>query len=256
MSPSDACRARRRRAAHGRSAARPADAGARAAAWAGRVGRRRCSPVRLLVALLLGLGACLVLLAPARGRPGDAAPTAAALLLVLAARRRRPWSAGSRSAHNPVAALARDGAVVRVEATVTSDPRPVTGPVRRAGAGPAHGAPGDRARAHLRAGHAGAGPGRRRMAGLRLGERRCGPPGGSRLPRDPTWPRCCTRAARRRPVARPDAWWRAAGAVRPSLRASVVAPAGRAAGAGARAGRRRRRRASTRTWPTTSAPPA
>jgi competence protein ComEC len=81
---------------------------------------------RVLIALLV-LAAGLLLIgrwAPAWRR---VLPTAAAVLLVLVAAAVAALLRQEQLARNPVAALARDGAVARLEATVTSDPRPVAG---------------------------------------------------------------------------------------------------------------------------------
>ena len=176
---------------------------------------------RLLLALLLGLGTGLVLLArraPARRR---LAPTAAALLLVLTATATAAVVRREQVGHNPVAALARDGAVVRVEATVTSDPRPVPGRY------------GEQVLLRLTV-HRVTGRGHtHRLAtpvlvladdgwsGLRLGERVLAT-GRLEPARDTDLAAVLHPSGAPETRAPPGAWWRGADAVRRSLRSSVA----------------------------------
>jgi competence protein ComEC len=81
---------------------------------------------RPLVALPALAGGLLLLAGLARVRP-RVLPTAAAVLLVLTAAAVTALVRQEQVTRNPVAALARDGAVASLEATVTSDPRPVAG---------------------------------------------------------------------------------------------------------------------------------
>jgi competence protein ComEC len=181
-------------------------------------------PGRQLLALLLGLGVGFLLLvrlarrAPARRR---LAPTAAALLLVLTATATGAVVRREQVGHNPVAALARDGAVVRVEATVTSDPRPVPGRYgeqmllrltvhRVTGRGHTHrlATP-----VLVLADHG--------WSGLRLGERVLAT-GRLEPARDLDLAAVLHPSGAPETRAPPGAWWRGADAVRRSLRSSVA----------------------------------
>jgi competence protein ComEC len=176
---------------------------------------------RVLLALLTVPVAGLLVAAGRTASPRRSVPTAATWVLVLAAVAAAALVRQEQVAHNPVAALARDGAVARVEATVTSDPRPVAGRY------------GDQVLVRLTV-HRVTGRGQTHelstpvlvladqgWSGLRLGERvgataRLEPARGDDL------------AAVLHPsgmpeeLAPPGAWWRGADAVRRSLRASVA----------------------------------
>ena len=152
--------------------------------------------------LVAGVGAGLVLAAVVlRGRLGRAgASTVAGALVVAVAVACSGLVRQAQVRGNPVAALARDRAVVRVVGTVTSDPRPDRGPLRRQVL--------VRVEVHRVEGRAAAW----RLATPVLVDRRralAGPAarrhaprlaGGSPRPTAPTWPRCW------RPGGRPR-WW-------------------------------------------------
>ncbi len=187
------------------------------AAWLGGLAGHWC-PWPVVLAGIVVLGGLVVALA--RGRR-TLLRTSGALVLVLAAVACVALVRGEQVARNPVAALATDGAVARIEATVTADPREVSGRfgdqvlvgvevhrVTGRGASYTLAAPvlvlGDASWADLRLGE-------RIEASGRLA-RADGPDVAALLHAsgDPT----VTRA--------PDLWWRGAGAVRASLRASVA----------------------------------
>src|SRR6478735_6046521 len=167
-----------------------------AAAWAGGLAARH--PVAgLLAAAGTGLVLALVVLRRRPGRLG--ALTVAAALVVAVAVACSGLVRQAQVRGNPVAALARDGAVVRVVGTVTTDPRPIEGrygPQVLVGV-EVHRVEGRGAAWRL------AEPvlviGREDWRGLRLGA--TGPP---------------------EVVARPDVWWSGADAVRRALRESVA----------------------------------
>jgi len=175
---------------------------------------------RILAALPILVAGALLAGRPARARRRGG-PTAAALLLVLGAAAVAALLRQEQVARNPVAALARDGAVASLEATVTSDPRPVAGRY------------GDQVLVRITV-HRVTGRGRTwelsvpvlvladdGWSGVRLGERvravgRLEPARGADLAAvlHPSG------GPRRR--AGPGPWWRGADAVRRSLRASVA----------------------------------
>ncbi len=190
-----------------------------AAAWAGGLAARH-HPVAWLVA---GAGSGLVLAAVVlRGRLGRAgARTVAGALVVAVAVGCSGLVRQAQVRGNPVAALARDRAVVRVVGTVTSDPRPTEGRFGRQVM--------VRVEVHRVEGRGAAWRlatpvlviGDERWRDLRLGDtlRASG-----RLSAADGADLAALLGARGPPevVAGPDAWWSGADAVRRALRASVA----------------------------------
>src|SRR3954451_305937 len=97
-----------------------------AAAWLGAVGGTLArGPVLVLLLVAVGLTGCGVA-AACRHRPGVVRSVGALVLVALAAGSIAALRA-ERVAHNPVSALADEGAAVTVVGTVTSDPHSVAG---------------------------------------------------------------------------------------------------------------------------------
>ncbi|MFB9311819.1 ComEC/Rec2 family competence protein [Nocardioides plantarum] len=192
-----------------------------AAAWAGGLAALHLPRAGACLAVLVaGLG--LLAVARVRGRPGEVATVLAALLLaagVLASAVVRAEAVGQ----SPVADLAREGAVVEFLGVLTSDPRPVRSPY------------GDQVAVRLEV-HEVVGRGRVHRvavpvlvlgdpawageplgATVRTGGRLAVPDGG-----ESDLAGLLTGASAPTQVRAPDLWWRAAGAVRASIRASVA----------------------------------
>src|SRR3954454_23941732 len=97
-----------------------------AAAWLGAVGGTLArGPVLVLLLVAVGLTGCGVA-AACRHRPGVVRSVGALVLVALAAGSIAALRA-ERVAHNPVSALADEGAAVMLVGTVASDPHTVTG---------------------------------------------------------------------------------------------------------------------------------
>ena len=101
------------------------------AAWLGAVAGTLARGVALagVVAAATAM-AVVVVVAARRGGRAAVAATVAGLLLVAGAGGTVAGLRAERVTHNPVSRLAEEGAAVTVVGTVTSDPRPVTGPAR------------------------------------------------------------------------------------------------------------------------------
>ena len=179
-----------------------------------------------------------------RRRGRAAAATVVAVLLVAGAVAGVTWLRTETVHRSPVADLAQERAVVSVIGRVVRGPADGRGSLRASGGGAARRAWGHRARQRAEPARAGAGDRRRRMARRTAGCRRCGTSGRLAPADDDDLAGVLVGARRPGRWSRdPDVWWRAAGAVRRSIRESVAGrPIEQRALVPALVDRRRRRR--------------